>query len=142
MEIIVPIPDGLENNSSAHIVIKEFKLTENEHQNMMQARRWANIALIGIVFYIILDVVIQMLTPHYSLRQAESDLAVGPYGWIMNINFVVRGLLSAAIILAIYKSMKNIVRPSGHGIFCYLECRLIPPGLFQHRCSKCFSRCQ
>jgi hypothetical protein len=29
----------------------------------------------------------------------------------MNINFVIRGLLSGAIILAIYKSMKNIVRP-------------------------------
>jgi hypothetical protein len=29
----------------------------------------------------------------------------------MNNNFVVRGLLSAAIILAIYKSMKNTVRP-------------------------------
>ena len=84
---------------------------ENEPQNLIQTRRWANIALIGIVLYIILDVVVQMLPPHYSLRQAESDLAVGPYGWIMNINFVIRGLLSAAIILAIYKSMKNIVRP-------------------------------
>jgi hypothetical membrane protein len=84
---------------------------ESGTKNMIQTRRWANMALIGIVFYIIIDVVIQMLPPHYSLRQAESDLAVGPYGWIMNINFVIRGLLSAAIILAIYKSMKNIVRP-------------------------------
>ena len=78
---------------------------------MVQTRRWANIALIVIALYIVLDVVVQMLPPHYSLRQAESNLAVGPYGWIMNINFVIRGLLSAAIILAIYKSMKNVVRP-------------------------------
>ena len=78
---------------------------------MVQTRRWANIALIVIALYIVLDVVVQMLPPHYSLRQAESILAVGPYGWIMNINFVIRGLLSAAIILAIYKSMKNVVRP-------------------------------
>jgi hypothetical membrane protein len=90
---------------------------ESGTKNMIQTRRWANMALIGIVFYIILDVVIQMLPPHYSLRQAESDLAVGPYGWIMNINFVVRGLLSAAIILAIYKSMKNIVRPTVGMVF-------------------------
>ena len=84
---------------------------ENGPQNMVQTRRWANIALIVIALYIVLDVVVQMLPPHYSLRQAESILAVGPYGWIMNINFVIRGLLSAAIILAIYKSMKNVVRP-------------------------------
>jgi hypothetical membrane protein len=84
---------------------------ENGPQNMVQTRRWANIALIVIALYIVLDVVVQMLPPHYSLRQAESNLAVGPYGWIMNINFVIRGLLSAAIILAIYKSMKNVVRP-------------------------------
>jgi len=85
--------------------------TGNEPQDLIETRRWANIPLIGIVLYIILDVVVQLLPPHYSLLQAESDLAVGPYGWIMNINFVIRGLLSAAIILAIYKSMKNIVRP-------------------------------
>jgi hypothetical membrane protein len=85
---------------------------ENEHQNLsVQTSRWAYIALIGILLYIILDIIVQILPPHYSLRQAESDLAVGPYGWIMNINFLIRGLLSAAIILAIYKSMKNIVRP-------------------------------
>jgi hypothetical membrane protein len=98
--------------------LSRLKMTiENEPKNMIQTRRWANMALIGIVFYIVLDVVMQMLPPHYSLRQAESDLAVGPYGWIMNINFVIRGLLSAAIILAIYKSMKNIVRPAVGMVF-------------------------
>ena len=85
---------------------------ENEHQNLLvQKRRWANITLIGIVLYIILDIIVQMLPPHYSLRQAESDLVVGPYGWIMNINFIIRGLLSAAVILAIYKAMKSSIRP-------------------------------
>ena len=78
---------------------------------MIQSRTWANVALVGVLLYVVLDIIVQMLPPHYSLRQAESDLAVGPYGWIMNINFVIRGLLSAAIILAIYKSMINIVRP-------------------------------
>ena len=34
----------------------------NEPQNLIQARRWANSALIGIVLYIVLDVVIQMLS--------------------------------------------------------------------------------
>lgn len=81
-------------------------------QNLwVQIRRWADITLIGIVLYIILDIVVQILPPHYSLRQAESDLAVGPYGWIMNINFVIRGLLSATVTLAIYKAMKSSIRP-------------------------------
>ena len=43
-----------------------------------------------------MDVVAQILPPHYSpLSQAESDLAVGPYGIIMAVNFLNRGLLSA-----------------------------------------------
>lgn len=51
-----------------------------------------------------LDVVAQLLPPHYSpISQAESDLGVGPYGWVMNLNFVVRGLLSLAFVYALYR---------------------------------------
>lgn len=61
---------------------------------------WLTIA--GIVVYVVLDVIAQALPPHYSpIRQPESDLAVGPYGWIMAVNFVVRGLLSAALLIAL-----------------------------------------
>ncbi|MFD1676538.1 DUF998 domain-containing protein [Alicyclobacillus fodiniaquatilis] len=50
----------------------------------------------------ILDIIVQMLPPYYSpIRQAESDLAVGPYGFIMNINFIVRGILSFLMALAL-----------------------------------------
>lgn len=64
--------------------------------------RLAGAALIGIALYIILDFVAQLLPPHYSpIRQAESDLAVGPYGWVMTINFVVRGLLSLSLLGAL-----------------------------------------
>jgi hypothetical membrane protein len=49
----------------------------------------------AIVLYLVLDLVAQLLPPHYSaVSQAESDLAVGPYGWIMTLNFVNRGVLS------------------------------------------------
>lgn len=59
------------------------------------------LALIAV--YIVLDVVAQLLPPHYSpIRQAESDLAVGPYGYIMTINFVVRGLLSSAFLYGLW----------------------------------------
>jgi hypothetical membrane protein len=62
----------------------------------------ATVALVGVAVYVIVDVVLQFLPPHYSpISQAESDLGVGPFGWIMSINFFGRGITSAAIIVAI-----------------------------------------
>lgn len=67
---------------------------------------YARLAIVGIALYVVLDVIAQALPPHYSpIRQAESDLAVGPYGWVMAINFVVRGLLSFALLIALARSM-------------------------------------
>ncbi|HUZ01698.1 MAG TPA: DUF998 domain-containing protein [Thermomicrobiaceae bacterium] len=68
------------------------------------------LAVAGVAVYVVLDVIAQTLPPHYSpIRQAESDLAVGPYGWIMTVNFVVRGLLSAAVLAALWRTLA----PSG-----------------------------
>lgn len=54
--------------------------------------------LTSVALYIVLDVVAQLLPPHYSvLHQPESDLGVGPYSLVMNINFVVRGIGGAAL---------------------------------------------
>ena len=45
----------------------------------------------------------QLLPPHYSaISQAESDLGVGPYGWLMDVNFIVRGILSLALVYGLY----------------------------------------
>jgi len=58
----------------------------------------------GVALYVILDAVAQLLPPHYSpIRDAESDLAVGPYGYIMTINFLNRGLLSIVFLYALGK---------------------------------------
>jgi hypothetical membrane protein len=58
------------------------------------------VVLIGV--YVVLDILAQLLPPHYNpISQAESDLAVGPYGYIMTINFVVRGLLSIGFLLGL-----------------------------------------
>jgi hypothetical membrane protein len=58
--------------------------------------------MVGVVVYVVVDVVLQFLPPHYSpISQAESDLAVGPFGLIMSINFFGRGITSAALIVAI-----------------------------------------
>jgi len=67
----------------------------------INVRRLYTVVLIGIVLYLILDVVAQLLPPHYNwISQAESDLAVGPFGYIMTINFFNRGLLSLAFLFA------------------------------------------
>jgi len=60
---------------------------------------WIVIGLI--VLYVLLDAVAQVLPPHYSpISQAESDLAVGPYGYLMALNFLNRGLLSILFVVA------------------------------------------
>jgi hypothetical protein len=65
---------------------------------------WA--AILGLVLYVALDVVAQLLPPHYSpISQAESDLAVGEFGFIMTINFLNRGVLSLVFIFAFLKTL-------------------------------------
>jgi hypothetical protein len=69
-------------------------------------RRLFWIVIAGIFLYVILDAIAQLLPPHYSpISQAESDLAVGIYGYIMTINFVNRGILSLVFIYAFMKTV-------------------------------------
>ncbi len=70
--------------------------------------------IIGIVLYLVLDIIAQLLPPHYSfITQAESDLAVGPYGYVMAVNFLIRGLFSLSFIIGliiIFSSVKSRYR--------------------------------
>lgn len=60
------------------------------------------VALVGVFLYLILDIIAQLLPPHYSpITQAESDLAVGPFGYVMTLNFLNRGLLSLEFMFAL-----------------------------------------
>jgi hypothetical membrane protein len=64
------------------------------------------IVILGIILYVVLDVIAQLLPPHYSpISQAESDLAAGKFGLIMTINFINRGLLSLLFIFAFLQTM-------------------------------------
>lgn len=59
--------------------------------------------MIGVVLYVLIDVVLQLLPPHYSpISEAESNLAVGPYGWVMNLNFLGRAVFCVAIVVAVH----------------------------------------
>jgi hypothetical protein len=65
--------------------------------------------ILGIVLYMVLDAVVQLLPPHYSpISQAESDLAIGKYGLIMTINFLNRGLLSLLFIYAFLRTLDYV----------------------------------
>jgi hypothetical membrane protein len=65
-------------------------------------RLLASVALAGAVLYVLVDVVLQLLPPHYSvISEAESNLAVGPYGWIMNLNFLARGVVTVCVVAAL-----------------------------------------
>jgi hypothetical protein len=55
-----------------------------------------------VVAYIVVDVVLQLLPPHYSLvADAESNLAVGPFGWIMNLNFLSRAAMTFCVLVVV-----------------------------------------
>lgn len=67
-------------------------MNENKKRNPAKLF-WVVILLI--ILYAVLDVIAQSLPPHYSpISQAESDLAVGRFGFIMTLNFLNRGVLS------------------------------------------------
>lgn len=69
-------------------------------------RRYA-VALAGVVLYLVLDAAAQLLPPHYSpISQAESDLAVGPFGYIMALNFLNRGILSLEFVFALMGTVR------------------------------------
>jgi hypothetical protein len=58
--------------------------------------------MIGVVVYVVVVGVLQLLPPHYDpIREAESNLAVGPFGWIMNLNFLGRAGTTVFAVMAI-----------------------------------------
>lgn len=59
------------------------------------------IVMVCIIIAVLLEGIVQALPPHYNpLSQSESDLAVGPYGFLMNINFIIRGILYLLFLVA------------------------------------------
>jgi hypothetical protein len=62
---------------------------------LSRVRQLSAIVDAQIILYVVLDAIVQVLPPHYSpISQAESLLAVGPYGYIMTVNFLNRGVFS------------------------------------------------
>ena len=89
--------------------LPRLSVLTDEAVQAKRARYLLAAALAGLVLYLILDAIAQVLPPYYSpISQAESDLAVGPYGYIMALNFINRGVLSLCflfgMVLTVYSS--------------------------------------
>lgn len=65
-------------------------------------RAFATAAMVLVLLYVLIDVVLQFLPPHYSVvSDAEGDLAVGPFGWVMQLNFAARAVMSGCVVVAV-----------------------------------------
>jgi hypothetical protein len=74
----------------------------------LRASTLYTIVVAGGVLYLVLDIAAQLLPPHYNpISTAESDLAVGPYGYVMTLNFVNRGLISLAFLGAFSSTLRD-----------------------------------
>jgi hypothetical membrane protein len=78
------------------------------HTLMAQLRRresvqlWAMFTLLCVLAYVAIDIALTLLRPDYSsLHNAESDFGRGPYFWLMDINFVLRCVLTLALARAL-----------------------------------------
>lgn len=69
------------------------------------ARSWAIVALVGIALYVLSDVALAVLRPDYSLlRNYESDYGRGRFAWLMDVNFLLRGVFSVCAAIALRRA--------------------------------------
>jgi hypothetical membrane protein len=75
-----------------------------QHAGPSRAKPLTRFALAGIAVYVAIDVLLAFLRPGYSLiYNAESDYGRGPWYWVMDLNFLLRCVLSLAIAGALYR---------------------------------------
>ena len=65
----------------------------------------AGLGMTLVLLYVVIDIVLQSLPPHYSvISDAESNLAVGPFGWAMELNFVSRAVMTLCVLVVVSRS--------------------------------------
>jgi hypothetical membrane protein len=63
--------------------------------------------VIAVIVYVGVDVLLKFLRPDYSLLyNAESDYGRGPWYWVMDLNFLLRGALSLAVVVALARAAR------------------------------------
>jgi hypothetical protein len=79
-----------------------MSIHDDDSKKLSRVRQLFVIVDALIILYVVLDAIAQVLPPHYSpISQAESLLAVGPYGYIMTVNFLNRGVFSLLFVYAL-----------------------------------------
>jgi hypothetical protein len=79
-----------------------MSIHDDDSKKLSRVRQLFIIVDVLVILYVVLDAVAQVLPPHYSpISQAESLLAVGPYGYIMTVNFLNRGAFSLLFVYAL-----------------------------------------
>lgn len=77
-----------------------------------RARTVLAAAMAAIAVFVALNIVVQLLPPHYSMvSQAVSDLAAGPYGWAMDIAFALGGASILAFVAGAFMATTPKTRP-------------------------------
>jgi hypothetical membrane protein len=73
--------------------------------------RWLALAgVVGPILFLSVLTILGFLRPGYSpIRQAGSDLGVGPNAWILNLSFVITGLLLIAFAIGFFLGMDQIL---------------------------------
>ncbi len=76
--------------------------TRHAHE-AKQVARLALVAMVGTVYWIASVVALHLLRPDYDPAQrAISEFAVGPYGYLMTIAFILSGVGSFALTLGLW----------------------------------------
>jgi hypothetical membrane protein len=90
----------------------------------VRASALAWLALGGTIAYLIIDVLLAFLRPHYSLiYNAESDYGRGPWSWVMDLNFLLRCALSMAAVGALHKATPQARSRTGLALlFAWATC--------------------
>lgn len=80
-------------------------MTATPGRGASSSRALAFWVLIGVVGYVAIDVALAFLRRDFSLvHNAESDYGRGRDGWLMDLNFVLRGAFSGIAVLALRRS--------------------------------------
>jgi hypothetical membrane protein len=75
-----------------------------------QVIRWSALAgVVGPILFLAVLTILGFLRPGYSqISQAGSDLGIGPNAWILNLTFVINGLLLIAFAISFFLGMHHV----------------------------------
>jgi hypothetical membrane protein len=110
-----PTQDRRQLNQLHSLIAPEPARDSARELRTQRRNRWSrkmfNITILSLLLFLILNLVLQLLPPHYSLiSQAVSDLAVGPLGWLMSSALSLSGLSILIFVAATFTATTRNIR--------------------------------